>query len=305
MVSWSRAHGCGAGRTGSIAASCASSTSCPKWRRRRRRCCPWPTGRRSRKFPPSPCAAAAAAPRSARRCSRARSAASSRLRVPTSSSASTTPDDAALVDVGGERLSLQTVDYFRAIVDDPYLLGKIAANHALGDIYAMGGEPQTALAIATVPYGLEAKVGRLVRDDGGRERGAARGRPRWSAVKAQRRRRARARLRQRARRARGGCAKAGCGRATRLILTKPIGTGTLLAADMRGKAKARWVMAAIAHMICSNAQAAAILRRHGVHAATDVTVRPARPPGGDGAGLRGRRDGRDRPRAASTAHARP
>src|SRR5207237_4356911 len=67
------------------------------------------------------------------------------------------PDDAALVDVGGDRLSLQTVDYFRAIVDDPYLLGKIAANHALGDVYAMGGEPQTALAIATVPYGLEAK----------------------------------------------------------------------------------------------------------------------------------------------------
>src|SRR5262249_25748466 len=60
------------------------------------------------------------------------------------------PDDAALVDVGGEKLSLQTVDYFRAIVDDPYTLGKIAANHALGDVYAMGGEPQTALAIATV-----------------------------------------------------------------------------------------------------------------------------------------------------------
>ena len=68
------------------------------------------------------------------------------------------PDDAALVDIGGERLSLQTVDYFRAIVDDPYMLGKIAANHSLGDVYAMGGEPQTALAIATVPYGLEAKV---------------------------------------------------------------------------------------------------------------------------------------------------
>jgi len=39
-----------------------------------------------------------------------------------------------------------------------------------------------------------------------------------------------------------------------LILTKPIGTGTLLAADMRRKAKARWVMAAIAHMIQSNAR---------------------------------------------------
>ena len=65
--------------------------------------------------------------------------------------------------------------------------------------------------------------------------------------------------------------KGGLGRETRCILTKPIGTGTLLAADMRGKAKARWVMAAIAHMIHSNGRAADILRRHGVHAATDVT----------------------------------
>ena len=56
-----------------------------------------------------------------------------------------------------------------------------------------------------------------------------------------------------------------------LILTKPIGTGTLLAADMRLKAKARWVAAAVEHMTISNRAAAAILRRHGVHAATDVT----------------------------------
>src|SRR5215470_11972090 len=49
------------------------------------------------------------------------------------------PDDAALVDVGGKELSLQTVDYFRAIVDDPYTLGKIAANHAHGE---RGGIPR-------------------------------------------------------------------------------------------------------------------------------------------------------------------
>jgi selenide,water dikinase len=183
------------------------------------------------------------------------------------------PDDAALVDVGGGRLSLQTVDYFRAIVDDPYTLGKIAANHSLGDVYAMGGEPQTALAIATVPFGLEAKVeadlsammagaNEVLREAGcalvgghtseGAELAlgfAVNGLVAWTAA-----------LR-----------KGGLRPGDALILNKPIGTGTLLAADMRGKAKARWVMAAIANMVQSSARAAEILRRHGVHGATDVT----------------------------------
>jgi selenide,water dikinase len=183
------------------------------------------------------------------------------------------PDDAALVDVGGDRLSLQTVDYFRAIVDDPYTLGKIAANHSLSDVYAMGGEPQTALAIATVPYGLEAKVeadlsammagaNEVLREAGcalvGGHTSEGAELALGFAING---------LIARAAALRKGGLRPG----DALVLTKPIGTGTLLAADMRGKAKARWVMAAIAHMIQSNGQAADILRRHGVHAATDVT----------------------------------
>src|SRR6266508_144950 len=183
------------------------------------------------------------------------------------------PDDAALVDVGGDKLSLQTVDYFRAIVDDPYLLGKIAANHSLGDVYAMGGEPQTALAIATIPYGLEAKVeadlsammqgaNEVLRAAGcalvGGHTSEGAELALGFAVNG---------LLARDAALRKGGLRAG----DALILTKPIGTGTLLAADMRGKAKARRVMAAITHMIHSNGPAADILRRHGVHAATDVT----------------------------------
>ena len=183
------------------------------------------------------------------------------------------PDDAAVVDTGGERLSVQTVDYFRAIVDDPYTFGKIAANHSLGDIYAMGGEPQSALAIATVPYGLEDKVeadlsammfgaNEVLRDAGcalvGGHTSEGAELALGFAVNGLVARDAATR-------------KGGLQPGDTLILTKPIGTGTLLAADMRGKAKARWVMGAIAHMLRSNRAAAEILRRHNVHAATDVT----------------------------------
>jgi selenide,water dikinase len=46
---------------------------------------------------------------------------------------------------------VQTVDFFTPVVDDPYAYGQIAAANAVSDIYAMGGEPRTALAIAALP----------------------------------------------------------------------------------------------------------------------------------------------------------
>ncbi|HEV2302128.1 MAG TPA: selenide, water dikinase SelD [Stellaceae bacterium] len=183
------------------------------------------------------------------------------------------PDDAALLAFPGAPLLLQTVDFFRAMVDDPYLFGRIAATHALGDIYAMDGLPETALAIATVPPArgpivehdlyhmlkgaldvLEPAGAVLVGGHSaeGAELGlgfAVTGRPR------------RARLLR----------KGGLSHGDKLILTKPLGTGVVLAAEGRGEAPGRVVEGAIAAMLQGAAAAAECLARHGATAATDVT----------------------------------
>jgi selenide, water dikinase len=60
-------------------------------------------------------------------------------------------DDAGVFALSDELALIQTVDFFAPIVDDPYTFGRIAAANALSDVYAMGGEPMTALAIAGFP----------------------------------------------------------------------------------------------------------------------------------------------------------
>lgn len=68
-------------------------------------------------------------------------------------------DDAALLtSPEPPMLSVQTIDYFRSFISDPYFFGKIAANHALSDLHAMNGDAISALALCVLPFGLEEKV---------------------------------------------------------------------------------------------------------------------------------------------------
>src|SRR5947208_12730674 len=62
-----------------------------------------------------------------------------------------TADDAGVYRIDRDRALVQTVDFFTPIVDDPYVYGQIAAANALSDVYAMGGRPLTALAVAGFP----------------------------------------------------------------------------------------------------------------------------------------------------------
>lgn len=62
-----------------------------------------------------------------------------------------TADDAGVYRWAGGPALVQTVDFFTPVVDDPYVYGQIAAANAVSDVYAMGGVPRTALAIAAIP----------------------------------------------------------------------------------------------------------------------------------------------------------
>src|SRR5438046_8113133 len=74
-----------------------------------------------------------------------------------------TADDAGVYRIDRARALVQTVDFFTPIVDDPYVYGEIAAANALSDVYAMGGRPLTALAIAAFPKeGIEQETIRAI-----------------------------------------------------------------------------------------------------------------------------------------------
>ena len=182
-------------------------------------------------------------------------------------------DDGAVVTVPTGMVMVQTVDHFRALINDPFLFGQICANHCLSDLFAMGAMPQSALAIATLPYASESKQEETLYQ------------LLSGAMKV---------LNQSQAMLMGGHTTEGAELSLGLscngladpdklwrksnmqpgqvlILTKALGTGTLFAADMRLQAKGRWIEAAIASMLLSNQGAADCLRMHGATACTDVT----------------------------------
>ena len=60
------------------------------------------------------------------------------------------PDDGGVIQVGDQKI-IQTVDFFTPILDNPYDWGRVAAANALSDVYAMGGEPISALQLVCWP----------------------------------------------------------------------------------------------------------------------------------------------------------
>ena len=62
-------------------------------------------------------------------------------------------DDAGIFVLSDDVALVQTVDFFAPIVDDPYEFGQVAAANALSDVYAMGGEPLTAMNLVAFPTG--------------------------------------------------------------------------------------------------------------------------------------------------------
>ena len=182
-------------------------------------------------------------------------------------------DDAAVLMPPPGQALVQTVDQFRAIVDDPYLFGEIATIHALSDLYAMGAAPHSALVTAILPHAGEAAterdllqllsgVAKALDDAGAVLIGGHTGEGAELSLGL----------------SVNGFApldelkrKGGAQPGDALILTKPLGVGAIMAGDMRGVADASVVEAAIAQMRQSSANAAAVLADAKASALTDVT----------------------------------
>jgi selenide,water dikinase len=180
-------------------------------------------------------------------------------------------DDAAVYRIADDLCLVQTVDVFTPCVDDPHLFGRICAANCLSDIYAMGGEPRTALSILAFPSetlhgeimyqmlagametlaeaGVALVGGHSIKDEEIKLGFAVTGviDPRMAAALDD---------------PRVGDV---------LVLTKPLGTGVLAFAQQVGRAHVAGMAAAAASMATLNRAAAEAMRESGASACTDVT----------------------------------
>ena len=178
-------------------------------------------------------------------------------------------DDAAILSVGGQTQVL-TTDHLRAFTEDTGLFTRIAALHAMGDIWAMGAQPQAVLLSITLPRMSEplqkrsmAEIMRAAQEVFGPEGAAIVGG--HSTMGAEM---------TLGFTLTGLCDKApitnaGAQPGDALILTRPLGSGVLLAAEMQGKADGRDIAALFGHMAKPQGAAAACLAK--ARAMTDVT----------------------------------
>jgi selenide,water dikinase len=180
-------------------------------------------------------------------------------------------DDAGVVQLTPELAIVQTVDFFTPIVDDPYAFGRIAATNALSDIYAMGATPVSALNL--VAYPLETLGPGVLREilRGGSDAMAAAGasivgghsiddpEPKYGLAVTG------------VVDPRAILTNAGGREGDALVLTKPLGAGTIATALKRGLASDALLARGVEVMTTLNAHAAQQARAAGAHALTDVT----------------------------------
>jgi len=183
-------------------------------------------------------------------------------------------EDAVAYLLDDERAVVASVDAFRFFSADPFLVGRVAAVNAVSDLLAKGVTPGFAQALVAVPDGLDTAsreeflfqtlAGARAAFDplevtllGGHTTTAPEP---WVGFHVEG-------LAERGRL----MLKSGARPGDALVLTKPLGTGVVLYADMRGRARAEWLMAAHRSMLTLNDAAAEVARRLGATAATDVT----------------------------------
>ena len=182
-------------------------------------------------------------------------------------------EDCSLTQVSEHTLCLQSIDQFRSFISDPFLLGQIATQHALSDVFAMGGVAKTVQVGLTLCPAAE----KIQREDifqvmsgvldiltksaaslvGGH---TGEGSELSIAIAVQGEVAPNQVLRKQLN-------KPG----NRLILTKPIGTGVIFAANMLAQANGKWVDEALSSMLQSNKIAMETIRAFAVSGCTDIT----------------------------------